>query len=85
MKRPDEQVLRAFEALKPNGYQQRIVEWLKESLAEERESLDSKQDIELAWGQGHAQVLKELLDVMESAGKNLAAIKAAKDRPRPTV
>ena len=85
MRKVDEQLAQSFEGLKGNPHFQRIVQWLQDSLADERAANDQREGNVLAWGQGHAQTLAEILSGAESARKDLAAIRAAKDRPRPTV
>ena len=85
MKQVDEQVLQAFEALRTNPYQIRILEWVKESLAESREAADVLEDVKLYRAQGANMQLSEILKTATEAGQTLQAIRAGRAKPKPTL
>lgn len=70
----DDQTLRSINSLTINVNQDflSIVEWLKR-LKEQMERKSCRQkDIDCYWTQGKAQVLEEILKIMESADETLA-------------
>ena len=67
LKRPDKDELSDLRRLGgPGG--ERIVGWLKASLAQVREDNDSALDHEIGWNQGSAQTLQDLLTFITESG-----------------
>ena len=74
MKRPDEQVLQSMVQLKVAPYGKRFLQWIEESLAEQREGNDTLEGVELSRGQGRAQQLDEIWKQVDGAAKQLEQI-----------
>ena len=72
MKKPSEETLRALAQLQSDARFERVLDWMRVSLDNVRELNDALQGIELHWGQGRAQELKEFLQYVTESEADLA-------------
>lgn len=63
LKRPDEAVLRQLESLHGTA----VHEWLYNSLLQTRKTNDTRQGVELGWGQGEAQTLDRIVEFIDKS------------------
>ena len=64
---PNKEVAEALSKLQPDPRFQVVQEWLRKRLQSQRELNDGLSNLELSWGQGHAQELSELLGWVDKA------------------
>ena len=81
MKQVDEKIAGALKAEKMSPHFQIILQWFKDSLAEQRETNDAeKDDVTLRQGQGRALNMSDFLKEVDAASDTQKRIRQAPER-----
>ena len=79
MKRPSEQLFKDLSSMQNYGPFLGFIEWIEESLEEERQKMARAEQPQLGWLQGGVQKLEEILNTFREADTTLTRFEKKKN------